>query len=214
MTEGQEEEDGQNCVAFAGGEVVVGFGVEVAGEDGAEFFHSPEQLGLDGTGGDVQYLGDLFVFDAFFLDESEDDAALLGQLFDGLLHLEQQFFFLECFVGCIGFQKPELVGIFHLDEVDVGVFFQVIEGLVLYRDVQICVNITHFGQGFSVEPAFYENVGDDLLCHFLLVEVHHGKLDQWRVEKVEEGFKCFGVIMRADEFPQSENIDIFILQSS
>jgi hypothetical protein len=139
---------------------------------------------------------------------------LAGQLFDGLLHFEEQLFFLEGFVGGIGLQEPELAGVFDPDEVDMGVFFEVVERLVFYRDIEICVNITHFGQGFPVDPAFYEYVGDDLLCGFLLMGIHHGKFDQWGVEEVEQGFECFRVIIRADAFPQTEYIDIFILQSS
>ena len=117
-------------------------------------------------------------------------------------------------MGGIGFQQAELAGIFYLDEVDMGVFLEVIEGLVLYCDVEICVNITHFGHGAPVDPALYEYIRDDLLCDLLLMDVHRGKFDQRRVEEIEQGFECFRVIIRADAFPQTEYIDVVILQSS
>lgn len=53
-----------------------------------------------------------------------------------------------------------------------GVFFEVVEGLVLYCDEQIGVYVADVTKVFSGKPAFHEDVGNDLLRCFFLMNVH------------------------------------------
>lgn len=49
----------------------------------SEFAEGDGQLGFDGFDGEVEEVGDVFVFEAVFFDEGEDEFAAWGKLVDG-----------------------------------------------------------------------------------------------------------------------------------
>lgn len=49
----------------------------------SEFAEGDRQLRFDGFDGEVEEAGDVFVFEAIFFDEGEDELAAWGQLVDG-----------------------------------------------------------------------------------------------------------------------------------
>ena len=139
-------------------------------ERGCKLLHGDGQLGFDGFDGEVEEVGYVFVFEAVFFDEGEDEFATGRELVDGGAEALKGFRAEEEGFGvCV---EPD-VGIASFAEFDggeIGVVAEIVERAVLYGDIQIYFRVGDIRVVFCFLPEFEEDVVDDLFGGFFLMD--------------------------------------------
>lgn len=161
----------------------------------SEFAEGDGQLGFDGLDGKIEETGDVFVFEAVFFDEGEDQFTARGQLVDGGPEPLQDLGAKENGFG-VGFEAD--VGVAAFAEFDggrVGGIAKVVERAIFDGDIQVDFRV---GDGaYRFLPETYEDIVNYFFGCFFLMGDRIGKAEQAYEIRLVERFKSrsFGVLL-------------------
>jgi hypothetical protein len=134
--------------------------------------------GDDGFDGKVEEAGDVFVFEAVFFNEGEDEFAARGKVVDSGeevledLGVEEERFGvgLEADIGVAAFAE--------FDGGEVGVIAEIIQGPVLHGHIQVKPGIIYCRPSVPVFPKFKKDIINDLFGGFFLMDNRKAESEQ------------------------------------
>ena len=146
-------------------------------DDAVQLFDSPEQMGLDGSGGDIQYFRDLLVSEAFFFYKFKNSSALVGQLVYGLVEAEVDLFPFQGFTGIVEVDELSMGAVGLHGDVIGGILGKIVEGMVADGDEKVGFQIMDGRELLLLVPDPDHDVVDYFFGHLLFVHIQHGEVE-------------------------------------